>query len=170
MGASETTWQLFAQGVFFAKRDITAGPTTTLASDGWDGYRADRDTLIDSWAQRGVTNPVVLTGDVHVHFANELTTDFWDPSAPTVGVELVTTSITSGGDGGDVVNGEEDVYAENPHVRYIRGRRGYVLSEYSTEELRVDYKTLPAVTVPDAEASIDRTYVVPAGEPSLHEA
>ena len=168
MTDSPATWQLFAQSVFFAKRDNAAGPTTTLGSDGWDGYRADRNTLVDAWSERGVANPVVLTGDVHVHFANELKADFWEPDSATVGVELVTTSITSGGDGSDVVNGEAVVLAENPHIKYIRGRRGYVLSEYSTDELRVDFKTIPAVTRPDAEVSIDRTYVVPAGEPGLH--
>ncbi|EWS80970.1 alkaline phosphatase D family protein [Brachybacterium phenoliresistens] len=170
MTQSSATWQLLAQSVFFAKRDNADGPTTTLSSDGWDGYRASRDALVSAWSERGIANPVVLTGDVHVHFANELKADFWEPDSPTVGVELVTSSITSGGDGSDVVRGEETVYAENPHIRYIRGRRGYVLSEYSTDALRVDYKTVSAVTVPDAEVSIDRSYLVPAGEPGLHEA
>ncbi|MFC0673656.1 alkaline phosphatase D family protein [Brachybacterium hainanense] len=169
MTQSPATWQLLAQSVFFAKRDNAAGPTTTLSSDGWDGYRADRDTLVRAWSERGIANPVVLTGDVHVHFANELKADFWEPDSPTVGVELVATSITSGGDGSDTVKGEETVYAENPHIKYIRGRRGYVLSEYSTTELRVDYKTVSAVTTPDAPVSIDRTFLVPAGEPGLHE-
>ncbi|PCC39494.1 hypothetical protein CIK66_08520 [Brachybacterium alimentarium] len=170
MTESTATWNLIPQSVFFARRDNAAGPTSTLSSDGWDGYRPSRDTLVDAFSERQIANPVVLTGDVHVHFANEIKSDFLDPDSRTVGVELVTTSITSGGDGGDTVNGEEVVYAENPHIKYIRGRRGYVLSEYSTDELRVDFKTLPAVTRPDAEIGIDRTYVVPAGEPALHEA
>ncbi|MGP5097914.1 alkaline phosphatase D family protein [Brachybacterium alimentarium] len=170
MTESTSTWNLIPQSVFFARRDNAAGPASTLSSDGWDGYRPSRDTLVDAFSERQIANPVVLTGDVHVHFANEIKSDFLDPDSRTVGVELVTTSITSGGDGGDTVNGEEVVYAENPHIKYIRGRRGYVLSEYSTDELRVDFKTLPAVTRPDAEIGIDRTYVVPAGEPALHEA
>ncbi|MGP5090419.1 alkaline phosphatase D family protein [Brachybacterium tyrofermentans] len=170
MGESTSTWQLFAQSVFFAKRDGLVGPGATASSDGWDGYRADRDTLVDSWAERGVVNPVVLTGDVHVHYANELKADFDDPGSATRGVELVATSITSGGDGSDTVSNEETIYAENPHIKYIRGRRGYVFSEYSAEELRVDFKTVSAVTTPDAPVSIDRSFVVPAGEPALHEA
>jgi alkaline phosphatase D len=170
MIAASTTWQLLAQSVFFAKRDNAAGPTTTMSSDGWDGYRADRDQVVRTWAEHEVATPVVLTGDVHVHFANELKADFWEPDSPTLGVELVTTAITSGGDGSDVVSGEETVLAENPHIKYIRSRRGYVLSEYSTEELRVEYKTLAAVTRPGEEIGVDRTYVVPAGEPALHEA
>ena len=163
-----TTWQLLAQSVFFAKRDNAPGPTTTLGSDGWDGYRADRDQIVRTWDEHEVATPVVLTGDVHVHFANELKADFWEPDSATLGVELVTTAITSGGDGSDKANGEDDVLAENPHIKYIKSRRGYVLSEYSTEELRVDYKTLAEVTRPGAEIQVDRTYVVPAGEPALH--
>ncbi|MCT1909936.1 alkaline phosphatase D family protein [Brachybacterium paraconglomeratum] len=165
-----TTWQLLAQSVFFAKRDNAPGPTTTLGSDGWDGYRADRDQIVRTWDEHQVATPVVLTGDVHVHFANELKADFWEPDSSTLGVELVTTAVTSGGDGSDKAKGEDDVLAENPHIKYIKSRRGYVLSEYSTEELKVEYKTLDAVTVPGAEIQVDRTYVVPAGAPALHQA
>ena len=32
----------------------------------------------------------------------------------------------------------------------------------------MDYKTLAEVTRPGAEIQVDRTYVVPAGEPALH--
>ncbi|WP_210388813.1 alkaline phosphatase [Brachybacterium sp. HMSC06H03] len=165
-----TTWQLLAQSVFFAKRDSAPGPTTRLGSDGWDGYRADRDQIVRTWDEHEVATPVVLTGDVHVHFANELKADFWEPDSATLGVELVTTAVTSGGDGSDKAKGEDDVLAENPHIKYIKSRRGYVLSEYSTAELKVEYKTLDAVTVPGAEIQVDRTYVVPAGAPALHQA
>ena len=46
-------------------------------------------------------NPVVLTGDVHAHWAADLKLDYDDPTGPSVGSELVATSISTGGDGGD---------------------------------------------------------------------
>jgi hypothetical protein len=41
--------------------------------------------------------PVVLTGDVHRNWANDLKVDYKDPASPVVGSELVCTSITSTG-------------------------------------------------------------------------
>jgi hypothetical protein len=46
-----------------------------------------------------VSNPVVLTGDAHMHHAATLRPDFGDPGSPAVATELVTSSISSDGDG-----------------------------------------------------------------------
>jgi alkaline phosphatase D len=48
---------------------------------------------------RRVPNPVVLTGDIHTNFVNDLKLNFDDSKSPTVGVEFVGTSISSGGNG-----------------------------------------------------------------------
>ena len=164
---SPVTWNLYGQGVFFAKRDISEGEVTTLGSDGWDGYQADRDTLIDGWRNAGVANPVVLTGDVHMHFANEIKTDFADPDSDTVGVELVATSVSSGGDGSDEVNGGPEVLAENPHIKYIANRRGYLSLGLEKRQLTADFRTMPMVTELDQPISTDRRYVIAAGAPGL---
>lgn len=42
-----------------------------------------------------VRNAVVLTGDVHRHWAAEIKEKYGQPDSKGVGVELVTTSITS---------------------------------------------------------------------------
>ena len=44
--------------------------------DQWDGYTADRRELVDFLADRGVTDTVFLTGDIHSAWACEL------PSTP----------------------------------------------------------------------------------------
>ncbi|TCO23505.1 alkaline phosphatase D [Kribbella steppae] len=160
-------WHLMAQGVFFAKRDNTAGPQTIVGSDGWDGYQADRNTLVQGWQDAGVDNAVVLTGDVHLHFANELKADFRDPDSATVGVELVTTSVSTNGDGSDTVNGGPTVLAENPHIKYIQNRRGYVSMSITKHELTADFKVLQYVTRLNQPISTGRRYVVPAGAPQL---
>ncbi|GAA1796293.1 alkaline phosphatase [Planosporangium flavigriseum] len=164
---SRATWQILPQGVFFAKRDITAGPVETLGSDGWDGYGYDRDSIRDTWAARR-HNAVVLTGDVHMHFANEIKADFANPDSATVGVELVTTSVTSGDDGSDTVNGGATVLAENPHIKFIQNRRGYVRMKYTRDELRSDFMSMPYVQRPDAPISAAASFVTPAGAPAMH--
>jgi len=170
LASSEATWQVMPQGDFFAQRDITAGPVQTLATDGWDGYRVNRDAIRDGWVDRGVKNAVVLTGDAHMHFANEIKTDFSDPESTNVGIELVATSITSGGDGSDDLSSDLDVVlAENEHIKYIANRRGYISMKLDHDQIRVDFKTMPYVSIPGAQISTDRSFAIPAGESSLNQ-
>lgn len=167
--SSDATWQVIPQADFFAQRDLTPGAVQTMATDGWDGYRVNRDAIRDGWVERGVKNAVVLTGDVHMHFANEIKADFNDPESANVGVELVTASTTSGGDGSDNPRGGEMVLAENGHIKYIADRRGYISMKVDRDQMRADFKTMRYVSTPGAPISTDRSYIIPAGEPSLNQ-
>jgi alkaline phosphatase D len=51
----------------------------TLAADIWDGYSAERGRLLGFLRDRKVQDVVVLTGDVHASFANDLSEDPFDP-------------------------------------------------------------------------------------------
>ena len=64
-------------------------------TDGWDGYPAARRRLLESIVARRLANPVVIGGDVHMHFVTDLKLDFDDPDSPVVASEFVGTSITS---------------------------------------------------------------------------
>jgi alkaline phosphatase D len=167
---STSTWDVIGQQVFFAQRDFTAGPVQTFSMDGWDGYVASRDRLLRGIADTDVTNPVVLTGDVHRHYANELKANFDDASSPTVGVELVTTSITSNGDGSDRTPATDVQLAENPHIKFANTQRGYVRTTFTSRQLRADFRVLPYVTQPGAPVSTRASFVVEEGEPGLHPA
>ena len=168
--SSGATWQVIPQSVFFAQRDATAGPVQTLDTDTWDGYRANRNAIRDGWVERGVKNAVVLSGDAHRHFANEIKADFDDPESAAAGVELVTTSVTSGGDGSDKTQEMDVLLAENKHIKYISNRRGYISMKLDRDQMRADFKTMPYVTIPGAPITTDRSYIIPAGEPSLNQA
>jgi alkaline phosphatase D len=101
---------------------------------------------------------VVLTGDVHQHWAADLKADFDDPASSTLGSELVCTSATSGGDGLDAVN--EVVLADSPHVKYNRNRRGYVRCQVDRTKWQADFKVLPYVKRPGAPVMVDRFFVI----------
>ena len=51
------------------------------------------------WVDRGVRNPVVLTGDVHTAWANDLKADYANPESRDHRHRAGRTSITSGGNG-----------------------------------------------------------------------
>ncbi|KAL6757070.1 PhoD-like phosphatase-domain-containing protein [Haematococcus lacustris] len=43
-----------------------------INTDGWDGYAAERERILDTIKQHAIDNVVVLTGDVHSSFAMDV--------------------------------------------------------------------------------------------------
>jgi alkaline phosphatase D len=161
---SKARWDILGQQVFFAQRDLTAGPQQGFSMDGWDGYRANRDRIAAALGHS--RNGVVLTGDVHRHWAGEIKANADQPDSEGVGVELVATSITSTGDGGEDTNAT--VLAENPHLKFYKNRRGYVRTTFTAGEMRADFQILPYVRTPDAPVSTAASFVVEDRVPTLH--
>ncbi|MER7079343.1 alkaline phosphatase D [Saccharopolyspora kobensis] len=167
-GFRDTTarWDVLGQQVFFSRLDRGIGDEEKYSMDSWDGYVANRDRIADAMADSAVRNGVVLTGDVHRHWAAEIKRTHDEPDSPAVGTEFVTTSVTSGGDGND--DGNEDVLKENPHVKFYANRRGYVRTKFTAAELRADYRVLTKVSEKDAPAETAKSFVVEDGKPALN--
>jgi alkaline phosphatase D len=163
---SRARWDVLGQQVFFAQRDLTAGPRQGFSMDGWDGYRADRDRIAAALGH--VRNGVVLTGDVHRHWAGEIKENADRPDSRGVGVELVATSVTSSGDGGEDTNA--GVLAENPHLKFYKNRRGYVRTTFTARDMRADFRVLPYVRTPDAPVATAASFVAEDRAPVLHPA
>ncbi|GLY04917.1 alkaline phosphatase D family protein [Actinoplanes sp. NBRC 101535] len=164
---STARWDVLGQQVFFGQRDNNAGPQKVLSMDSWDGYQGSRDRITRGWVDAGVRNPVVLTGDVHAHWADDLKLDYDDPTSRTVGTELVCSSITSGGDGADVASGNHSWSAWNPHLRFYNNQRGYVRTRITGDALTADFVVLPYVTTPGAAAHTRATFVIEDRVPGL---
>ncbi|MGW3784197.1 alkaline phosphatase D family protein [Micromonospora chokoriensis] len=156
------TWDILGQQVFFARQFDAAG---AASMDAWDGYRASRSRIQTGWQQRGVRNPLVLTGDVHKSWANDLKADYANPSSATIGTELVCTSITSAGNG----TGSTTIpnAATNPHLKFHSDRRGYVRTTISRSQVRADFRALNTVTEHGAAASTAGSFVILDGQPGL---
>lgn len=164
---STARWDVLGQQVFFGQRDNNSGPQKVLSMDSWDGYQGSRDRITRGWLDAGVRNPVVLTGDVHAHWADDLKLDWNDPTSRTVGTELVCSSITSGGDGADVAGGNHSWAAWNPHLRFYNNQRGYVRTRITGRALTADFVVLPYVTQPGAAAHTRATFVIEDRVPGL---
>ena len=115
-------------------------------------------------------NAVVLTGDVHSHWAAEVHKRADDPSSDRVATELVTTSISSGGDGSDTRVDISLALPKNPHIRYFNNRRGYVRTRITSEQLRADFRVVPFVSRPGAAVHTDASFVVSDGVAALQSA
>jgi alkaline phosphatase D len=163
-------WNIVPQQcVLSRRRERTTGPYP-LSMDAWDGYPAARGRLLEAVRKAGVENLVVLTGDVHVHYAMEVKEDFDDAGSRTVGVELVTTSVATEGDGVAKPGNWQTMMDANPHMKFYDGRRGYVLVTLDQRQLRADYRTVDRVTNPGAPVSTAASFVSRAGRPGLEPA
>jgi alkaline phosphatase D len=155
------TWDIIGQQVFFARRFNSSG----ASMDSWDGYRASRARIQQGWVARGTRNPVVLTGDVHRAWASDLKADYNNASSATIGSELVTSSVTSSGDG-DGSTTIPDV-GTNPWLKFFNNRRGYVRTTISPTQLRADFRNVAKVSEHGAAASTVKSFVIQEGLPGL---
>jgi len=164
-------WDFLGQQVMFAQSDTDGSASTCdVNTDAWDGYTAQRQRITQGWVDRGVRNPVVLTGDVHRHWAANLKLDYWNTSAAPVGTELVATSISS-------VNQQADpsaaFLAANPHLRYVGNKRGYVRATLTPAQLTAEFVTVSSAFQSDpakVTSSVARRFAVLDGQPGLKDA
>lgn len=151
LASSRASWQVLANQVMVAPFDSRPGPETLVALDQWSGYPAARDRLLGAIAQRAPNRTVVLTGDIHSSWVNELRSSFSTRGAPVVATELVGTSIASGGDGAARSSYVTDAaLAENAHVKWQHARRGYIACTVMPDAWRAEYRAVPFVTRPNA--------------------
>jgi alkaline phosphatase D len=166
LASARATWTVIGQQVpTFARDMLKANPKGRYSMDKWDGYVASRSRLYARLKETKAPNPVVLSGDVHVHYGSDLKVDFENPKSETVGVEFTNTSITSGSDGADVSATWEAIRADNPHIKYHSAKRGYVACTATPSAMRADFKILDRVTVPDSPDRIGGALVVETGRP-----
>jgi alkaline phosphatase D len=164
---STSRWNIIPQQVMLAKVDQYPGEDRRYYPDQWPGYEAERQRLMDFLARRRPSNPVVLTGDIHSNWVNDLKADYLDERAPIVGTELVGTSISSGGDGSDVRGNTADVLRENPFVRFYNSQRGYVSCVVMPGTFDARYRVVPFVARPDAPIATRAHFVIADGRPGV---
>ena len=158
-------WTVLSQQVYsFARDFVKLNPDARFSMDVWDGYPAARQRLYSRILETKAPNPIVISGDVHVHYGADLKMDFTNPGSETVATEFTNTSITASGDGADVAGNWEALRGANPHIRYHSARRGYIACTATPAAMRADFKILDRVTVPDMPIKIGGSLVVEAGK------
>jgi len=166
---SSGAWNVLAQQVMMARVDRAEGAAAEYSMDQWSGYEMDRRRVLKHFAERRIANPVVLTGDIHSNWANELIADFDQLDSRVVGTEFVGTSISSSGDGVAKPKHLASTLAENPFVKFHNAQRGYVRCEVTSKQWRTDYRVVPFVTRPGAPVKTEKSFIVEAGQSKLQE-
>jgi alkaline phosphatase D len=167
LATARSRWTVLGQQVPMFARDngAAAPPETRFSMDKWDGYAASRQRLFARLRETKAPNPVVLSGDVHVHYGSDLKLDFANPASDTVGVEFTNTSITSGGDGSETVAAWDRLRSGNPHIKFHSNRRGYIACTATPSTMRAEFKVVDRVTVPDQAVRRAGALIVEAGRP-----
>ena len=168
---ARSRWTLIGQQVYsFAKDAGRVNPNGRFGMDSWNGYVPARSRLYSQFVETQAPNPIVISGDIHEHYAADLKQDFTNPASPTIAVEFTNTSITAGGDGQDVGGVWRQIKDDNPHIKFHSQRRGYISCTAAPATLRAEFKTFERVTVPDLPTRTTAAFVVEAGKPGLQTA
>jgi alkaline phosphatase D len=151
-----------------ARYDYDTGEGVAVNHDQWDGYVASRERLLRFIDQQQPSNPVVISGDWHSAWVNDLLLDFADPDSSTVATEFVGTSISTECPWAPNV---QAALAENPHVKFFDGlRRGYVRCAVTPQQWRSDYRVVTSTVDPVGPATTLTSWVVEDGQPGAQHA
>lgn len=168
---SRATWNVLAQQVMMGLVGRPKGDDSVdYSMDQWPGYASERIQLMKFMAERRVPNPVVLTGDIHSNWANELRIDDRDQDSQKVATEFVGTSISSGGNGEDQPSSLDALISKNPFVKFHNRQRGYIRCTVTPETWTSDYMVVDQVLKPGGTTSVRKSFVVESGDPSIHTA
>lgn len=167
---SPARWNILAQQVMMARVDRLPGDLHGYSMDQWPGYEMNRRRLLKFFHDRKISNPVVLTGDIHTNWANDLIADFDNLDSKVVASEFVGTSLSSGGDGVDKVKDHDACLSENPFVKFFNAERGYVRCQVTEREWRSDFQVVPSILKPGGPVVTRAKFVVEDGKPGVQRA
>ena len=157
----DVRWNLIAQQTLMAP--FTWTKEGRVWTDGWAGYPAARDRLLDAIAERRVDNAVVLSGDVHCHYVCDLKRRVDDPPDRVIASEFCGTSISSEGLPQSRVAGALPL---NPHVHYGRSdERGYVSLRLTADRCEASLRAISDAGDANATLRTAARYVVAGGRP-----
>jgi alkaline phosphatase D len=168
--ASASTWNVLAQQVMVAALNRGTPDDRRYSMDQWPGYDISRRRLLRFLHERRIPNPVVLTGDIHLNWVNDLQLDFEDPTSPVVGTELVGTSMNNGGNGGNVIEEYERAARQNDFVKWYNSNRGYVSCELTPRAWTSFFRTTPFVDRRGSPIETKASFVIEHGIPGAHPA
>ncbi len=126
--------------------------------DAWDGYPAERERVYGAFRVAGA-HPIVLAGDSHAFWANEL----HDAGGTRVAAEFGATGVTSPG-AGDVIKGvplDQGFMTRNPEVKFTdQAAKGFVLLTLTKDQAKAEMIAVSTILSETYEAKALKTFTV----------
>ncbi|MBL4753167.1 MAG: alkaline phosphatase D family protein [Flavobacteriales bacterium] len=134
--SSQAQWKVITQQVMIAPLKIAG---IAVNEDQWDGYPAERRKIFDTISTHNISNIVVLTGDIHTSWANDIPDSNYNAStgAGSLGVEFVAPGVTSPS---ELTTGAPIILAANEHIKYVNlSENGYVIMDVNKTRTQADW-------------------------------
>ena len=162
---STARWKLIGQQIMFAPLEVAG---VGVNEDQWDGYPAERNKIISQVLANNVTDVVVLTGDIHTAWANDVpTANYQSNGNGSAFVEFVTTSVTSSNSpiGGF---GESVIQLANNHIKYINlTDHGFSILDVNQQRTQSDFYYVNTISTPSSNFHWEESWYVNHNERHL---
>ncbi len=166
--SSTAKWNILGQQVMVAPM-VAFGAVLNI--DQWDGYPAERNRLFSAFAQNNTKNMVVLTGDIHSAWANDLPLSGYSSSnrSASAGVEFVCPSVTSPNPLSSLTPALIKLF--NTHVRYVDlSYYGYTVIDINKNRLQGDWYGVSTIKAKSFVTQYKQSWYVNTGEKYLRQA
>lgn len=198
LSTSTARWKVLGQQVMMATMSVAVPPEegeeeeertiVPFNLDAWDGYPAARRRLLEMIQRENVDNLIVLTGDIHMSWVNDIPANLDNYNRETgegsVGVEFVTSSVSSPGlaailtephvsetEIGMLAELSEQLFYGSPSTRYFEGsRRGFVVMDVNETRVQADYYLIDGINEDQGQLSHATSWEVSDGVPFAVEA
>ena len=172
--AQGVRWRLLGQQVMMGhlRQPIPElGLAVPINTDQWDGYPAARARLLSFVRDRVIDNVVVLTGDIHSSWAQDIPLDPFDGSYDaatgrgSLAVEFVTPAVTSEGIPEAYAPQLEALLRAAPSpLKYVDlSRRGYLVLDVTPGAVQADWFHLDDILDPGAGETFAAAFWTRAG-------
>ncbi len=165
---TSTRWKIIGNQVMFAPLQIFGQPVN---ADQWDGYNYERGLIENHILNTPVKNVVMLTGDIHTSWCNDVPGPNYVSStgAGSVCVEFVGSSVTSFNLPLPV--GVNIIKAFNPHMKFVNlDDKGYYILDVKKGRAQADYTYMSRVNQLGASDVAGPRYFVNNNERHLNAA
>jgi alkaline phosphatase D len=143
LNVSSSKWNIIGQQVMVSPLTVFGG---VLNVDQWDGYPAERARLYANLDINKAKNLVVLTGDIHSAWANDLPLSGYGVfnRSKSAGVEFVCPSVTSPNPLSNISPSLVQLF--NNHVRYVDlAYNGYTIIDVNKNRLQGDFYAVSSI-------------------------
>ncbi|KAI0054180.1 hypothetical protein FA95DRAFT_1480080 [Auriscalpium vulgare] len=165
-------WRVVGQQIVFTQ--LNEGGAFDL--DAWDGYRANRQRVLDHIRTGRIDNTVILSGDSHANWASDLaypndTTNYDSATGKGgLGVEFAGTAVTSSSSFGTGIspaaanNISEVLVAVNDDLQWSEGSyRGFFTLTINPSSLTATYYAMNNISSPNLDGFASAQFVVEPG-------
>lgn len=158
LSTTTSQWKVLGQQVMMAPLKAFG---IAVNGDQWDGYPAQRDAIYNHVLTNNISNMVVITGDIHTSWANDLPTASYNSStgAGSAGVEFVAPSVTS--PGSSLPLGAAAIQAANGHIKYCDlTNHGYIIMDINQTRTQADWYNVATIDNQSTSFSYAKSHYV----------